>query len=56
MPKKSPGEYFLLAWPTGTEFEYLNPDVIDEYRSWGQTVTVREGETTRVAIQPVRIE
>jgi len=30
--------------------------VIDKYHSYGQTVTVRDGETTRVTVTPVPIE
>jgi hypothetical protein len=51
-----PGEYLLFAWPAVSEVEYLNPEVIDKYHSYGQTVTVRDGETTRVTVTPVPIE
>ena len=44
-----PGEYSLFVWESPNEIEYLNPDVLTKYQSLGQTVTVREGETTRVS-------
>jgi hypothetical protein len=50
------GEYALFAWPTASEIEYLNPEVIEKYQSFGQAVTVRESETTRVTVKPVSIE
>ena len=50
-----PGDYVLFAWPTSTEVEYLNSEVIQKYRSFGQAVSVREGETTRVTVKPVQI-
>ncbi len=50
-----PGDYVLFAWPTSTEVEYLNPEVIQKYRSSGQPFAAREGETTRVTVKPVQI-
>ena len=46
-----PGEYSLFVWESPNEIEYLNPDVLTKYQSLGQTVTIREGETTRVSAQ-----
>jgi hypothetical protein len=51
-----PGEYTVFAWPVTAELEYLNPDVLEKYQSYGQSVTVRESETTRVTVKPVEIE
>lgn len=50
------GEYSLLACAFTLEIEYLNPEVLEEYRSFVQTVTVREGETTRVTVKPIPSE
>ena len=50
------GEYALFAWPAATEIEYLNPEVIEKYQSFGQAVSVRESETTRVTVKPISIE
>ena len=50
------GEYSLFAWPAAIEFEYLNPEVLEKYRSFGQTVSVRESDTTRVTVVPIPIE
>ena len=50
------GQYLLFAWPSASEVEYLNPEVIDKYRSFGQSVSVRDGKTTRVTVTPVPIE
>jgi hypothetical protein len=50
------GEYLLFACPTAMEIEYLNPEVIEKYRSFGQAVSVREGDTTRVTVLPIPIE
>ena len=51
-----PGDYYLFAWPTAAQIEYLNPAVLEKYRSFGQSVSVRESETTRVKVTPVPIE
>jgi hypothetical protein len=56
LPNIPPGEYFLFAWSSPGEVEYLNPDVIDKYHSFGQPVTVRDGETTRVTVTPVPVD
>jgi hypothetical protein len=50
------GEYSLFAWPAAIEFEYLNPEVLEKYRSFKQTVWVRESDTTRVTVVPIPIE
>lgn len=50
------GEYSLLACAPTLEIEYLNPEVLEKYRSFVQTVNVREGETTRVTVKPIPIE
>ncbi len=50
------GEYTLFAWPAATEIEYLDPEVIEKYQSFGQAVSVRESETTRLTVKPVSIE
>ncbi len=56
LPNLAAGDYLLFAWPMPTEAEYLNPEVIQKYKSFGQAVSVREGETTRVTVQPARVE
>jgi hypothetical protein len=50
------GEYLLFACPVAMEIEYLNPEVIEKYRSFGQAVSVRDGDTTRVTVTPIPIE
>ncbi len=47
------GEYSLFACPAPNEIEYLNPEVMEKYRPLLQTVSVREGETTRVTVKPI---
>jgi hypothetical protein len=57
IPNIPPGDYSLFAWPgPNQQIEYLNPAVLDKYRSYGQSVSVRESETTRVTVTPVPIE
>jgi len=50
------GEYLLFACPAAMEIEYLNPEVIEKYRSFGQAVSVRDGDTTRVTVLPIPLE
>jgi hypothetical protein len=50
------GEYALFAWPVASEIEYLNPEVMEKYQSFGQAVSVRESETTRVSVKPIPID
>ena len=50
------GEYALFACAPTLEIEYLNPAVLEEYRSFVQSFTVRDGETTRVTVKPIPIE
>ena len=52
-----PGDYSIFAWPgANQQIEYLSPAVLEKYRSFGQSVSVRESETTRVTVTPVPIE
>ncbi len=52
----APGEYLLFAWPLQREMEYLNPEVIEKYKSFGVAVSVRDGETARVTLKRVEVE
>ena len=56
LPNVPSGEYLLFACPSAMEIEYLNPEVIEKYRSFGQAVSVRDGDTTRVTVTPIPIE
>ncbi len=48
-----PGEYSLFVWESANDIEYLNAEVLAKYEEFGQTVEVREGETTRVSAKVI---
>jgi hypothetical protein len=50
------GEYVLFAWPAAIELEYLNPEVMEKYRSFGENVVVSERASTRVTVTPIPLE
>lgn len=51
-----PGDYTVLGLPLVGEIEYLNPEVLQAYQDYQKSVSVREGETTRVTIKPLRLK
>ncbi len=48
-----PGEYHLLAWENGIDFDPEDPEIQKEFASYITTVTVQEGDHTRVELKIV---
>lgn len=49
----APGDYVVFAWPSDAQIAYAEPDFRSQYESFGKAISVGEGASVSVGLEPL---